>query len=429
MTTAETRLRERLRNVEDPALDGDIVSLGLIEDIRIVDDTAEISLAFNAPYATDEMAMGDRIREVCSELGLEASLSVSLSWQDADSPLPDVRNIIAVSSGKGGVGKTTVATNLATALSEAGARVGLLDGDIYGPNVPSMIGVDGEPGLTDDETLVPPEAYGVKLISMGFLAQENTDPAMLRGPMIDNILTQLIEHVEWGDLDYLVVDLPPGTGDAQLTLLQTVPLTGAIVVTTPEDVALEDVRKGVRMFTDHGTPILGVVENMSGFTCSNCGDHHEIYGSGGGRKIADEYDIPLLGEIPIDPEIRAGTDTDGPVAALKDGPTAESFADFAGGVANRVGAVNRAEVAGVDPDDPESPTEPPADWYLEATGAEGTDDSESDPTADGTETEVDSEESVEESVDEQADESTDDTDDDETTAKPSGGLDLSDDSA
>ncbi len=366
MTIDETRLRERLRNVEDPRLGADIVSLGLVDDLRITDDgIAEITLAFNAPYSPDEMAMGNRIRDVVAELGLEASLSVSLSWQNPDSPLPKVRNVVAVASGKGGVGKTTVATNLAVALAEAGARVGLLDGDIYGPNVPQMIGVDAEPGLTEDGQLVPPEGYGVKMVSMAFLADEETDPAMLRGPMVDKLLTQLIEGVEWGTLDYLLVDLPPGTGDAQLTLMQTVPVTGAVVVTTPENIALEDVRKGIRMFSEHDTPVLGIVENMSTFRCPSCGDHHELYGSGGGRKVAAEYDLPLLGEIPMDPEIRARNDADGPLAALGDSPAAEPFGELADAVADQVGIKNRAEAAGIDPDDPDIERVIPSDSYLE----------------------------------------------------------------
>ncbi len=371
MTVDETQLRERLRNVEDPRLGADIVSLGLIDDLRITDDgVAEITLAFNAPYSSDEMAMGDRIREVVSELGLEASLSVSLSWQNPESPLPNVRNVVAVASGKGGVGKTTVATNLAVALAETGARVGLLDGDIYGPNVPQMIGVDAEPGLTDDGQLVPPEGYGVKMVSMAFLADEETDPAMLRGPMVDKLLTQLIEGVEWGTLDYLLVDLPPGTGDAQMTLMQTVPVTGAVVVTTPEDIALEDVRKGIRMFSEHDTPVLGIVENMSAFRCPSCGDHHELYGSGGGRKVAAEYDLPLLGEIPMDPEIRARNDADGPLAVLGDSPAADPFEELATAVADQVGIKNRAEAAGLNPDDPDIERSIPSDSYLEPSETE-----------------------------------------------------------
>ena len=316
MTPDETQVRERLRAVEDPVLGEDIASLGLIDDVRIDDGTVHVSVAFNAPYATDEKAMGDRIREEIEALGLEPSISVSLSWEDPDSPLPDVRNVVPVASGKGGVGKTTVATNLATALAETGARVGLLDADIYGPNVPGMIGIEAKPGLTEDGKILPPEADGIKLMSMAFLSDDDTDPAMLRGPMIDKLLSELIEETEWGELDYLLVDLPPGTGDEQLTLLQSVPVTGAVVVTTPEDIALEDVRKGIRMFHDRGTPVLGIVENMSFFEAPESGEIYDIFGSGGGADVADEYGLPLLAEIPIDPEIRSGSDADKPVTVL-----------------------------------------------------------------------------------------------------------------
>lgn len=430
MTDTITQLRERLRDVEDPVLGADIVSLGLVEDIRLDDGVADITLAFNAPYAPDEMAMGDEIRDVVGELGLDTSLSVSLSWHDPESPLPDVRNVVAVASGKGGVGKTTVATNLATALADSGARVGLLDADIYGPNVPQMVGIDADPGLTEDGTLIPPEAYGVKVISMAFLSQEETDPAMLRGPMIDNILTQLIEDVEWGRLDYLVVDLPPGTGDAQLTLMQTVPVTGSVVVTTPEDIALEDVRKGIRMFEDHGTPVMGVIENMSAFECPSCGDHHDLYGSGGGNAIATEYDIPLLEEIPMVPDIRAGNDADGPPAALQDDLT-DAFDSLGDAVANRVGAVNRAAAAGLDPSDPDGAGESPSGEYLDSPVDEGEnqglDTGESDRGADSGTTDP----SAEDGHPVEADEPTEDgsTGGDESGEKTSdsdtaGGLDI-----
>ncbi len=361
MTPDEAQVRERLRAVEDPELDEDVATLGLIDDVRVEDGVATVAVAFNAPYSGDEKAMGDRIREEVEALGLEPDVTVSLSWENSDSPLPDVRNVVPVASGKGGVGKTTVATNLATALAETGARVGLLDADIYGPNVPGMIGIEAKPGLSEDGKIVPPEADGIKLMSMAFLSEDDTDPAMLRGPMIDKLLSELIEETDWGHLDYLLVDLPPGTGDEQLTLLQSVPVTGAVVVTTPEEIALEDVRKGIRMFHDRGTPVLGVVENMSAFRCPSCGDEHELYGSGGGADVAAEFDVPLLAEIPMDPEIRSGSDADKPVTVLQGTPAADRFFDLRDRVTDRVGAVNRAERAGLDPTDPNTPTVPSAD--------------------------------------------------------------------
>lgn len=437
MTVSESQLRERLRMVDDPALGIDIISLGLVTDIRIEDGVANITLAFNAPYATDEMAMGDRIREVVADFGLETRLSVTVPQHDGSNPLPGVRNVIAVSSGKGGVGKTTVATNLATGLADAGARVGLLDGDIYGPNVPKMVGIDGEPGITDDGTLVPPEAYGVKVISMAFLTREDDDPAVLRGPMVDKILIQLIEEVEWGQLDYLVVDLPPGTGDAQLTLLQTLPVTGSVVVTTPEEVAIDDVRKGIEMFRNHNTPVLGIAENMSAYHCPDCGGEHTLFGSGGGREVAEKYDVPLLEEIPMNPEIRTRSDDGAPVV-LWDTDASEPFEDLVESVANRIGAINRADVAGIDPDNPtrDELTTPTTYGGLEnedeTASASATDHGESsaedtleaEATPDAVEEVADSVDDGDESETADADEQDDDEADGET--RSFGGLDVSD---
>jgi len=311
---------------------------------------AHVTVDFGAPYAPDEMDMGDEIRDAVSELGVDAELSVTPPGHDPMSLVPEVENLVAVASGKGGVGKTTVSVNLAAALADRGARVGLLDGDIYGPNVPRMVGVEAEPAITADDTLVPPEAYGMKLMSMAFLLGNVEDPAMLRGPMIDKILVRLLEEVEWGRLDYLVVDLPPGTGDAQMTLLQNVDVTGSVMVTTPEDVAVDDVRKGVRMFENYSTPVLGIVENMTAFECPDCGGRHDLFGSGGGEVVADEYEVPYLGEIPMVPEIRARNDEGAP-PALGDGPASEAFGELADSVTNSVGFVNRCEVAGTEPDE------------------------------------------------------------------------------
>jgi len=340
-TVDEAQIRERLRAVEDPALGRDIASLGLIDDVRIEDGVVNVSVAFNAPYSTDEKAMGDRIREEIEALDLDPEISVSLSWEDPESPVPDVRNIIPIASGKGGVGKTTVATNLATALAETGARVGLLDADIYGPNVPGMLGIEAQPGLTEDNLILPPEVDGIKLMSMAFLTEDDTDPAMLRGPMIDKLLSELIEETQWGELDYLLVDLPPGTGDEQLTLLQSVPVSGAVIVTTPQDVALDDARKGLQMFGRHDTPVLGVVENMSTFHCPDCGSDHDIFGSGGGRDFAEETEMPFLGEIPLDPSVREGGDDGKPMVLDEGSETGEAFRQFVYRTANNQGIVHR----------------------------------------------------------------------------------------
>jgi len=251
-------------------------------------------------------------------------------------PIPGVKNLIAVASGKGGVGKTTVAVNLALALAKLGHRVGLLDADVYGPNVPIMLGSHEEPAATSDQHIIPVQAQGVKMISMGLLSPGDK-PVIWRGPMLHSIITQFLRSVEWGELDYLVIDLPPGTGDVQLTLIQTVAVTGALVVTTPSTVALADVRKAIEMFRQVQVDVLGVVENMSTFACPHCGKPVDIFGHGEGSKTAIAYGVPVLGEIEIDPRIRIGGDSGKPVAAAGEaGPAAQSLFKVARAVTARV---------------------------------------------------------------------------------------------
>src|ERR1700723_1839265 len=230
-------------------------------------------------------------------------------------PIPGVKNLIAVASGKGGVGKTTVAVNLALALKQMGNKVGLMDADVYGPNVPVMLGTNEQPKAVDERTIIPVEAYGIKMISMGLL-NPGEKPLVWRGPMLHSVIQQFLRNVRWGQLDYLIADLPPGTGDVQLSLIQTVAVSGAVVVTTPSVVALADVRKAVEMFRQVNVEILGVVENMSFFNCPHCDGRIDVFGHGEGRRIAETYGVPLLGEIEIDPQIRIGGDTGKPVALL-----------------------------------------------------------------------------------------------------------------
>ena len=341
----EDDLRDRLREVRDPDLGGDIVSLGLVNDVVIDDGTVRISLALGAPYAPNESEIAADVRGALSDTGLDVELSarVPTDLSTDEQVLPGVENVIAVASGKGGVGKSTVAVNLAAGLAELGSRVGLFDADVYGPNVPRMVAAEERPE-TDGETIVPPERYGMKLISMDFLTGED-DPVIWRGPMVHKIITQLVEDVEWGDLDYLVMDLPPGTGDTQLTILQTLPLTGAVIVTTPQEVALDDAVKGLRMFGKHDTNVLGIAENMAGFRCPDCGGFHEIFGSGGGKALAADHDLPFLGGIPLDPDVRTGGDDGAPVV-LGDGDTADAFRVLVENVANNAGVVRRREVSG-----------------------------------------------------------------------------------
>lgn len=260
-------------------------------------------------------------------------------------PIPGVKNIVAVASGKGGVGKTTVAVNLALALNRLGASVGLLDADVYGPNVPLMLGTDEQPRALGDRRIIPVEAYGLKVISMGLLSPGDK-PVIWRGPMLHSVIQQFLRSVEWGGLEYLVVDLPPGTGDVQLTLIQTVALTGAVVVTTPSVVALADVRKAIEMFRQVNVEVLGVVENMSYFRCPHCQERVDIFGHGEGIRTAQDFGVPVLGEIEIDTRIRIGGDTGKPIAAGGENvPGAKSIYDMARAVAARLSVVSTTSAA------------------------------------------------------------------------------------
>jgi ATP-binding protein involved in chromosome partitioning len=262
-------------------------------------------------------------------------------------PIAGVKNLVAVASGKGGVGKTTVAVNLAIALKTLGFTVGLLDADVYGPNVPVMLGTNEQPRALDDKTIIPVEAYGVKMISMGLL-NPGDKPLVWRGPMLHSVMQQFLRSVQWGALDYLIVDLPPGTGDVQLSLIQSVSVTGAVVVTTPSIVALADVRKAVEMFRQVNVEILGVVENMSYFNCPHCNGRIDVFGHGEGQHMAKNFGVPFLGEIEIDPQIRIGGDTGKPVASLgEDAPGGKSVYAVARNVIARLEIVNASAGAPV----------------------------------------------------------------------------------
>ncbi|EMA56076.1 Mrp/NBP35 family ATP-binding protein [Halococcus thailandensis] len=309
---------ERLRSVDDPRLGDDLVSLGLVNDIRVDADTVRISLALGAPYSPVETALADMVRDVFAETGYNLELSAALDRAGpvVDSESADVKNVIAIMSGKGGVGKSTVAANTAVTMARRGARVGLFDADFYGPNLPRMLGVKGVPVGVNDDALFPVRTRGVELMSMGLLTGDD-GPVIWRGAMVTDVFTNLWHDISWGTLDYLIVDLPPGTGDTQLTMLQQVPVTGAVIVTTPQETALDDARRGLRLFEEHNTPVLGIVENMSGFLCPDCGNEHPIFDADGGQGLAAEFGLPLLGAIPLDPAIGAlgdasdeGDDTD-----------------------------------------------------------------------------------------------------------------------
>jgi ATP-binding protein involved in chromosome partitioning len=343
---SEADLLARLRAVEDPTLGGNVVAAGLVTDCTVADGTADVELALGAPRAPEEESIADRVREVVREAGLEPRVSARVphSGGQEGGLLPGVGNVIAVASGKGGVGKSTVAVNVAAGLADRGAAVGLFDADVYGPNVPRMLGLDADPAVVTvdgEKRIEPPTAHGLSVMSVGLIVDED-DPVVWRGPVAHEALTDLFGDITWGDgLDYLVVDLPPGTGDVQLTVLQNLPVTGTVVVTTPQAVAVDDTRRGLEMFAEYDNDVLGVVENMGTFVCPDCGSTHDVFGSGGGEDLAATVGVPFLGRIPLDPSIRVGAD-DGRPAVLGDGDTASrAFRDLAGTVANKVGVLQR----------------------------------------------------------------------------------------
>lgn len=326
VSVTKEAVMDALRQIIDPDLHRDIVSLGMIKQLEITPDDNGAHVSFTFELTTPACPVRDQFKSraeavVLAIPGVE-HVTVTMTAnvrQSAPSggksqiELPNVKNVIAVGSGKGGVGKSTVAANLAAALAQTGASVGLLDADVYGPSVPSMMGVhDGV--RAENKRLIPNEAHGVKLMSLGFLTEEGK-PVVWRGPMVGQAVKQMLGDVEWGDLDYLVIDLPPGTGDASLTLAQSLPLAGVVIVTTPQDVALGIATKALIMFRNLHVPILGIVENMSTYRCSNCGHEEHIFSHGGGQAAADAMKVPLLGEIPLDLAIRESGDQGRPMSA------------------------------------------------------------------------------------------------------------------
>lgn len=327
-------LLEELKKVKYPGFSRDIVSFGIVKDIEVGD--AEVTIQLTPP--TDNPEVVAQIRQgVTDTLGPLVGVPVEVviqrpapRAQALPKPgVPRVRHIVAVASGKGGVGKSTVAVNLALALVAIGQRVGLLDADVYGPSVPLMLGIKDRPQINEEKRIIPITKYDLKVISMGFFVDDAT-PVIWRGPMIDKLLTEFIKNVEWGELDVLVVDLPPGTGDAQLTMVQKVPLSGGVIVTTPQDVALLDVRRGMKMFEEVHVPVLGVIENMSYHVCSRCGHRAEIFSHGGGARMAEQFGVPFLGEIPLVREIREDGDAGTPLVVAQPGhPQSQVLVDIA----------------------------------------------------------------------------------------------------
>ena len=338
----ETAVMDALRTVQEPELGRDIVTLNMVKELEIADSNVAIKIELTTPACPLKDEIERNIHSVLADLGAS---EVVVTWGamvrraqpvQAQQLLPGVKNIIAVASGKGGVGKTTVSANLAVALAMEGASVGLLDPDITGPNVPLMLGVEGAPTASAEGKITPLERYGVKVISIQFFVPEG-QPIVWRGPLVGGAIQQFLRDVDWGELDYLVIDLPPGTSDAQLTLAQAVPISGAMLVTTPQDVAVLDVTKALAMFRRMSVPVIGIVENMSTFVCPHCGEETEIFGRGGGQRFAERNELEYFGGVPIDVKVRQGGDAGVPAVAQREpGPAAEVLRALARTVAARM---------------------------------------------------------------------------------------------
>lgn len=349
----EENILNLLRTVEDPDLHRDLVSLNMVKEIKIVGNDVAVTVELTTPACPmKEKIKSDceaALRQIESIGTITINLTANVSGKNTpgntggtpgqQAGIPGVKNVIAVSSGKGGVGKSTVSTNLAVCLMRSGAKVGLMDADAYGPNIPQMLGVTQGPA-TVGERIIPPEAHGIKTISVAMMTDPN-QPIIWRGPMLHSLISQFINNVDWGELDYLVVDMPPGTGDAQLSLTQQCSLAGAVMVTTPQQVANSDVRRGIMMFHRVEVPILGLVENMAYFICPDNGKKYNIFGSGGGERLAQEAEIPFLGRVPIDPRIVVGGDTGNPIVLTSpDCDASKAFQEIAESVAQQVSIAN-----------------------------------------------------------------------------------------
>ena len=334
-----------LKKVVDPELHKDIVSMGMIKDLSINDGKVAFTLELTTPACPFNSEIEGDVRAAIASLGVtDLNMRVTAKVMEGrslsmDELLPGVKNIIAVVSGKGGVGKTTVSVNLALALANTGANVGLLDADVYGPSVPLMLGLKASPEVVNNK-IQPPEVGGVKVISMGFFYEQSQQAGIYRGPIVSGIVKQFLTDVAWGELDYLIIDLPPGTGDAPLTIAQTIPITGILIVTTPQDVAMNVAVKAIGMFNKLNVPIVGVVENMSYLQCPNCKEQIYLFGKGGGKKISEDFRIPFIGEVPLHPAIREGSDAGKPtVVSEPESEQAQSFIKAAKVIAGRISII------------------------------------------------------------------------------------------
>lgn len=341
---------DALRGVQDPELGKDLVTCNMIQNIHIAGTRVTFSLVLTTHACPLKAELESSAREAVmnipgvTEVDIEVTAQVPKAKALPDKePIPMVKNTIAVASGKGGVGKSTVSVNLALALAESGSKVGILDIDIYGPSLPMMMGIHQQLEATEDKKLVPLKSHGVRLMSVGFMLDEET-PLIWRGPLVMQLVQQFLRGVEWGELDYLIIDLPPGTGDAQLTLVQTIPLTGVVIVTTPQDVALIDARRAIKMFNEVKVPILGIIENMSHFVCPHCQKTTDIFSSGGGEETSKRYDVSYLGSLPLNIKVRECGDAGKPVVVAEpDSDEAHAFMKIAEQVASKISIMNLSE--------------------------------------------------------------------------------------
>ena len=343
MAIAERDVETQVKEVTDPNTGKTLGSAKAVRQVQVADGAVSVDLELGYPGRTMGVAVREAVEAALRGLPGVTGVTVKIDWrikahavQAGLKPLAGIRNVVAVASGKGGVGKSTTAVNLALALAAEGARVGVLDADIYGPSQPTMLGISGHPQSADGRTMLPLVGHGLQTMSVGYLIDPD-QPMVWRGPMVTQALEQLLRDTQWDDLDYLIVDMPPGTGDVQLTLAQKVPVTGAVIVTTPQDIALLDARKGFKMFEKVGVPILGVVENMSTHICSNCGHEEHIFGAGGAERMCADFGTELLGALPLDIRIREETDSGNPtVVAQPDGALAQTYRAIARRLAVKV---------------------------------------------------------------------------------------------
>lgn len=342
MATAE-QVEEKLKEFIDPYLETDLASAKCVKNVQVEGSKAIVDIELGFPHKGYEQELSETLTALLKEINGIDEVEVNISSkivihavQKGVQPIQGVKNIVAVASGKGGVGKSTTTVNLALALAKEGASVAVLDADIYGPSMPRMLGISGKPESEDGQSLEPLVNYGIQTMSIGFLIDDDT-PMIWRGPMVTQALEQLFKDTRWKDVDYLVVDLPPGTGDVQLTLAQKIPVSGAVIVTTPQDIALLDARKGLKMFEKVNVPVLGVVENMSTHICSNCGHEERIFGEGGGQRMSEEENVALLGALPLDMSIRQLADDGKPtVVSEPDSRITELYVDIARKVAAKL---------------------------------------------------------------------------------------------